>query len=146
MSNVTTVAFSGTGIARTAPEVIQNHWGVKQVQRIETKYSDRRRHSRIELVRSMLAAITEGGVSVTCRLRDISLSGARVTIDHPMALSADVIEFVVDGIRITAEIVWRSVREIGLRFVDPAGNQSVQLFERVITGAFLGEPHRSSCA
>ncbi|ANK79439.1 MAG: hypothetical protein TEF_00530 [Rhizobiales bacterium NRL2] len=94
----------------------------------------------------MLAAITEGGVSVTCRLRDISLSGARVTIDHPMALSADVIEFMVDGIRITAEIVWRSVREIGLRFVDPAGNQSVQLFERVITGAFLGEPRRSSCA
>lgn len=113
---------------------------------IDAKYSDRRKHSRIELARSVLAAITEGGMSVTCRLRDISLTGARVTIDHPMALGADVIEFVVDGIRITAEIVWRSLREIGLRFVDPAGKQSVQLFERVITGAFLGEQRRSGSA
>lgn len=109
-----------------------------------TDYSDRRKHSRIEIVSPVLGALGEGDMSVTCRLRDISLSGVRLTIDHPVDLTRETLEFMVEGVRITAEIVWRSVRDIGLRFVDPAGALAVRVFEAVITSAYAGEARRMS--
>lgn len=109
---------------------------------VATTYSDRRQHTRVEIIQSVFAALNLDGLSVTCRLRDISLSGARVTIDHPVDMEPGIFRFIFDGVSVAVEVVWRSVRELGLRFAEASPEENALMFERIVAGAYGGNLRR----
>jgi hypothetical protein len=100
--------------------------------------ADRRQHSRIEVQQSLSAAICEAheGLSVTAQVLDVSLGGARVKLSRALESVQDTVEVLIEGVRTIAQIVWRSPTEIGLRYVEQAGDAAVDIFEKVITREF----------
>jgi len=101
----------------------------------EVTLADRRRHSRIELSEWPMAAISGQGdnLAVRAEVLDISLGGARVKIDRAISSDRNFVEFMIDGVKAIAEIVWHSATEIGLRYVEQAGDAAVNIFERLLT-------------
>jgi hypothetical protein len=62
----------------------------------------------------------QAGRTVTlCLVRDISASGARLSVDHPAALPEEITIRVSgpDSVRRNARIVWRAGSEVGIEFV-----------------------------
>lgn len=104
----------------------------------EVTLADRRRHSRIELSDWPMAAISGEGdiVAVRGEVLDISLGGARVKVDRAISTDRNLVEFMIDGVKAIAEIVWHSATEIGLRYVEQAGEAAVNIFERLLTREF----------
>ncbi|WP_416899990.1 MAG: PilZ domain-containing protein [Minwuia sp.] len=104
----------------------------------EVSFADRRRHSRIEMFGLPQAAISERGdnLSVCGQILDISLGGARVRVDSGIYGQRGNVEVLIEGVKVVAEIVWRSATEIGLRFAEQAGDASVRIFEQILNRQF----------
>lgn len=108
----------------------------------EVNLADRREHSRIELMDLPTAAISEQGdnLAVRAEVLDISLGGARMKIDHAIEPTRRTIEVMIDGVKTIAEIVWRSATEVGLRYIEQAGEAAVTIFEQILTREFSRRP------
>ncbi len=105
----------------------------------DQSYADRRTHSRIELMVQPTAAlcVPGGPESAAAPVLDISLGGARIQSDVGLISPDNLIDLMIEGVRARAEIVWRSATEIGLRFVEQAGQAVVGIFERVLTREYV---------
>ena len=81
-------------------------------------WKDRRQHRRKPVI--WAARLETGQGTVPCSAFDVSLSGAKLRLDEPVALHEPV-RLVLDhhGV-IAAEAVWRRGRTLGLRFTEPA--------------------------
>lgn len=112
----------------------------------EVNLADRREHSRIELMQLPTAAITnaEDKIAIRAQILDISLGGARVKIDHEIEPARRTIEVMIDGVKTVAEIVWRSATEVGLRYIEQAGDAAVTIFEQILTREFSRRPVAAS--
>jgi hypothetical protein len=112
----------------------------------EVNLADRREHSRIELIQLPTAALSEEGDNVAFRAQvlDISLGGARVKIDRAIEPARRTIEVLIDGVKTIAEIVWRSATEVGLRYIEQAGDAAVTIFEQILTREFSRRPASAS--
>lgn len=104
----------------------------------EVNLADRREHSRIELMQLPTAAISDAGenVAIRAQVMDISLGGARVKVDRAIEPAQRTIEVLIDGVKTVAEIVWRSATEVGLRYIEQAGDAAVTIFEQILTREF----------
>ena len=113
------------------------------MNRTETNYADRRRHSRIELTDFPRAALAGHGdnLSVRAEILDISLGGARMRIDRMIDPGQRVVEVLINGIVAVAEVVWQSATEVGLRYVENANDAAVRIFEQVLNYAYRGKTH-----
>lgn len=63
---------------------------------------------------------------------DVSLGGARLRIREGMANMKGMLTLMVEQIAATAEIVWQSATEIGLRFLEAAGDAPINILERIL--------------
>ena len=100
----------------------------------QDSFADRRDHWRIELMMPTRAEVKvqQGELLGLGKVLDISLGGAKVQSDATLGNLKGVVEIVIEGIIARAEIVWQSATEVGLRFVEQAGQAVVGIFERVL--------------
>ncbi|WP_417518616.1 PilZ domain-containing protein [Minwuia sp.] len=112
----------------------------------EISLADRRQHSRIELTELPLAAINgeNDNLAVRAQVLDISLGGARVRIDRALDPARRTVEILIDGIKTVAEVVWRSPTELGLRYLEQAGDAAVVIFEQILTREFSRNIHATA--
>jgi CheY-like chemotaxis protein len=97
------------------------------------RHSDKRAAARKRMLKGGI--ITFGGRQMTqgCVVRDISSSGARLQVRHPIGVP-DTFELIIelDGIEVPCEVVRRGASEIGVRFVarvDRVAPKRVQVVE-----------------
>lgn len=86
-------------------------------------FMERRRYKRRTVDRPAKMFVPEGG-SLPCRIKDVSRGGARLTFGWTGWLPTGFdIQDAFTGVRRAAQIVWRGVNGIGVRFtrVKPAG-------------------------
>ena len=78
-----------------------------------------RRTSRRRQLKAAIIAFNGRHVTLPCRLRDISDTGARLEVDTPSV--PDTFELIVemDGLEAACEVIWRRQSVIGVRFVGP---------------------------
>jgi hypothetical protein len=77
---------------------------------------ERRRYPRRNVDRPAKMFILEGG-SLPCRIKDVSRGGARLTFGWKGWLPRGFdLQDAFTGVRRAAQIVWRSVNGIGVRF------------------------------
>jgi len=100
----------------------------------QDSFADRRDHWRIELMMPTKAEVMvqQGQSFGLGKVLDISLGGAKVQSDAALGNLKGVVEIVIDGIAARAEIVWQSATEVGLRFVEQAGQAVVGIFESIL--------------
>ncbi len=81
---------------------------------------EHRRHPRKRMLKGGTIAFAARHATLPCVVRDISDTGARLQVGQVSSVP-DTFELIVelDGLEAPAEIVWRSVAEIGVRFLAP---------------------------
>lgn len=96
--------------------------------------ADRREYSRIDLVDMPRTAWLDCGdqSGLDAEILDVSLGGARLRIREGMANMRGMLTLMVEQIAATAEIVWQSATEIGLRFLEAAGDAPINILERIL--------------
>ena len=96
--------------------------------------ADRREYSRIDLVDMPRTAWLDCGdqSGLDAEILDVSLGGARLRIREGMANMKGMLTLMVEQIAATAEIVWQSATEIGLRFLEAAGDAPINILERIL--------------
>jgi hypothetical protein len=77
---------------------------------------ERRRHKRLPLLHS--ATLRSGEHIIDCIIRDISVSGARLDVQHAPAPSQALALDIAEAGRLSGRIVWRRRAEAGFQFVD----------------------------
>ena len=90
---------------------------------------ERRRYPRRNVDRPAKMFIPEGG-SLPCRIKDVSRGGARLTFGWKGWLPRGFdLQDAFTGVRRAAQIVWRSVNGIGVRFtrLKPASSTALDL-------------------
>jgi PilZ domain len=94
------------------------HWFGGSLRRDETPDRDRRERRAEPRVRTFIAGRIvsgDGFVSVRCTIRDLSLTGARVTVSHEARLPPPVALMLIrDGLLFDAAVAWRRGDETGL--------------------------------
>lgn len=102
------------------------------------RLQNRRRHTRITLT-GLTATVLQGmNRMLDGHLLDISLGGARISIDGERRDFGDMVEVRVGDIRAVGDVVWQIPGEIGIRFRGEPCGASAAVFEHVI----LAEYHR----
>lgn len=96
--------------------------------------ADRREYSRIDLADTPRAAWLDCGdqSGLDAEILDVSLGGARLRVDQGMANIKGLLTLMVEQVAATAEIVWQSATEIGLRFLETAGEAPITILERIL--------------
>ena len=78
---------------------------------------ERRRYKRRTVDRPAKMFVPDGG-SLPCRIKDVSRGGARLTFGWTGWLPTGFdLQDAFTGVRRAAQIVWRSVNGIGVRFI-----------------------------
>ena len=93
---------------------------------------DRRRYPRRTVDRPAKVFMPEGG-SLPCRISDVSRGGAKLTFGWKGWLPRGFdLQDAFTGVRRAAQIVWRGVNGIGVRFTraKPAGPQQTEFGRR----------------
>lgn len=81
---------------------------------------DKRAMRRQRLLKGALITARDHATAITCAVRDLSDTGARLRIDclsvvpHAFTLIID-----LDGIEVDCEVMWQRGRELGVRFLSP---------------------------
>jgi hypothetical protein len=96
--------------------------------------ADRREYSRIDLADMPREAWLDCGNhdGLDAQILDVSLGGARLRIPPGMANLGGYLTLMIEQIAAKAEIVWQTATEIGLRFVETAGEASINILERIL--------------
>ena len=77
--------------------------------------SERRIASRQRTLKAGTIILNEGFSTIDCLVRNLSESGARLEVEHPLTLP-DRFELTLDGHSKACAVVWKSVRHVGIRF------------------------------
>ena len=77
---------------------------------------ERRRHKRVALLHS--ATLRDGEHVIDCVIRDISVSGVRLDLQHPPARSRPLVLDIAEAGLSSGRIVWRRREEAGFQFSD----------------------------
>lgn len=81
---------------------------------------ERRRYERTTEGRYVLRVDPcDGQEPLTCRVWDISLSGARLTLPHDVTLPAEV-TILIGNVTHRARVVWQKKAHVGLEFIEAA--------------------------
>lgn len=90
--------------------------------------ADRRR-----VLKAGLIAYNERHVTLPCGVRDMSASGARLSVTGSIS-APDTFELIieVDGIEVPCEVVWRRGQEVGVRFSAPP-QSAARKREQIVT-------------
>lgn len=96
--------------------------------------ADRREYSRIDLIDAPRSAWLECGdqKGLNAEILDVSLGGARLRIEQGIGNLQGLLRILVEQVEATAEIVWQSATEIGLRFLETAGEAPINILERIL--------------
>jgi hypothetical protein len=80
--------------------------------------SDARGAPRRKVLKAGIAASNNRHLTVSCTVRDISATGARLRVDN-LASIPDTFELIiaVDGLEANCEVVWRKSNEVGVKFL-----------------------------
>ena len=81
---------------------------------------EHRLHTRKRMLKGGIIAFAARHATLPCVVRDISDAGARLQVGAVSSVP-DTFELIVelDGLEVPAEVVWRSIGEIGVRFLAP---------------------------
>ncbi len=79
---------------------------------------EQRRALRRRVLKAGLVAYNERHSTLSCTVRDISDTGARVRVDGSVS-APDTFELIIqiDGLEASCEVVWRNGSEVGVRFL-----------------------------
>lgn len=80
--------------------------------------SDKRGAQRLPIDHTVFMA-TGAGVPLKCRMTDISLTGARITLSDPKMAPQEFLILFDNGLTRWCQVIWRSKSEIGTKFVSP---------------------------
>lgn len=96
--------------------------------------ADRREYSRIDLADMPRTAWLDCGNEdgLEAEILDVSLGGARLRVAQGMGNVQHLLTLMIEQIAARAEIVWQTATEIGLRFVEAAGEAPINLLERIL--------------
>ena len=85
---------------------------------LEQEPGDKRISSRRRVLKAGRAASNDRHLTVSCTVRDISDTGARLRLDTSLGVP-DTFELIIeiDGLEVNCEVVWRSKNEVGVRFL-----------------------------
>jgi hypothetical protein len=85
---------------------------------VKEDQGDARRAPRRRVLKAGVAASNDRRLTVHCVVRDMSDTGARLKTEGSLTVP-DTFELVieVDGMEASCEVVWRSGREVGVRFL-----------------------------
>lgn len=87
-------------------------------RKAEVDYSDRRAFPRIALMLRAAKLICEQGEYV-CIVRDVSLTGTKLRVFHPLPAGKYFLLELANGDRYPIETVWQSEDHAGFRFAEP---------------------------
>jgi hypothetical protein len=73
---------------------------------------------RRKVLKAGVAASSNRHLTVSCTVRDLSATGARLRVDN-IATIPDTFELIiaVDGLEANCEVVWRKTNEVGVKFI-----------------------------
>ena len=73
---------------------------------------------RRKVLKAATVASNNRHLTVSCTLRDLSSTGARLRVDNIVTIP-DTFELIiaVDGLEANCEVVWRKTNEVGVRFI-----------------------------
>ena len=71
---------------------------------------------RRRMLKGARLAFNHGHSAITCMLRDLSETGARVTTENTLAVPDQVTLVLDDGVAYECDVVRRELKELGLRF------------------------------
>ena len=79
---------------------------------------EQRRALRRRVLKAGLVAYNERHSTLSCTVRDISDTGARVRVDGSVS-APETFELIIqiDGLEASCEVVWRNGNEVGVRFL-----------------------------
>lgn len=79
---------------------------------------DQRSAQRRRVLKAGLVAYNERHATLSCTVRDISATGARVRVDGSVS-APDTFDLIIqiDGLEASCEVVWRNGNEVGVRFL-----------------------------
>lgn len=80
--------------------------------------SDKRQTLRRPITRTVLLA-TGLSSPLKCRLKDVSTSGARITVNQPSLAPQQFLIVLNFELSRWCEVIWRSETEIGIKFIPP---------------------------
>ena len=80
--------------------------------------NDARMSPRKRVLKAGIAASNNRHLTVSCTVRDISATGARLRVDNIVSIP-DTFELIisVDGLEANCEVVWRNTNEVGVKFI-----------------------------
>jgi hypothetical protein len=80
--------------------------------------TDARGAPRRKVLKAGIAASSNRHLTVSCTVRDISATGARLRVDN-LASIPDTFELIIaaDGLEANCEVVWRKSNEVGVKFL-----------------------------
>ena len=80
--------------------------------------SDARVAPRRKVLKAGIAASNNRHLTVSCTVRDLSATGARLRVDNMLGIP-DTFELIiaVDGLEANCQVVWRKTNEVGVKFL-----------------------------
>jgi hypothetical protein len=80
--------------------------------------NDARVAPRRKVLKAGIAASNNRHLTVSCTVRDLSATGARLRVDN-MASIPDTFELIIatDGLEANCQVVWRKTNEVGVKFL-----------------------------
>jgi PilZ domain len=94
---------------------------------------ERRAAPRRRVLKGAIIAYGDRKMSLPCTVRNLSTTGARVRIEDAVSAPDSFILFIeMDGIEVDCEVVHRSDKDLGVKFVSPT--RSVKPKRQIVKG------------
>jgi hypothetical protein len=105
-------SLPGTG-GTVVPFHVNGNTALKAAADNELRAAPRRK-----VLKAGIAASNNRHLTVTCTVKDISATGARLRVDNVVSIP-DTFELIitVDGLEADCEVVWRRTNEVGVKFI-----------------------------
>lgn len=105
-------ALSGTG-GTVVPFQVNGNTALKGPVNNDARGAPRRK-----VLKAGIAASNNRHLTVSCTVRDISATGARLRVDNLVAIP-DTFELIIpiDGLEANCAVVWRKTNEVGVKFL-----------------------------
>jgi PilZ domain len=105
-------SLAGTG-GTVVPFQVNGSSALKAREAGEARTAPRRK-----VFKAGTAASNNRHLTVSCTVRDLSTTGARLRVDNVVSIP-DTFELIiaVDGLEANCEVVWRKTNDVGVRFI-----------------------------